>query len=68
MKTLKIPINCGDKTCFKSYGVHCRYLFAQHFGTYWFCGLLHSEDRQELIEKDGWLQRCPECLKHEKEE
>lgn len=63
MPILKIGIHCGATTCASEPGKFCRYLGASHFGTSPECLLFPGEtSHTPLEEKDGWVQRCKECL------
>lgn len=65
MKKLAIVVNCGDTTCASSKGVFCHRLNKTRMGLgYYACSLfINSEGFQiRLHDKDGWIQRCPECL------
>lgn len=66
MKTLKIEIDCGDKTCASEPGKFCKYIRSRKYGQIHFCQLWHNEDGHgrplQMEEKDGWLLRRPECL------
>jgi hypothetical protein len=64
MKNLVISIECGEKTCAKEKGKFCCNVRTFRIGSFKYCGIWPGSD---LEEKDGWLQRCPECLKAEKE-
>ena len=61
MRTLKLLIVAGEKTCYEVKGKHCDYLRTSHFGQKFHCGIFN----QELQDKDGWLQRCQDCLSKE---
>jgi len=62
MKTLKIKIDCGDKTCSSDKGKFCRFEYASVTGSFPRCDLFDKP----LLDKDGgimgWLLRCKECL------
>jgi len=64
---LKLEIDCGEKTCAAEPGKFCPFMRTRRFGTIAFCLLWHDEDSMghpvHMEEKDGWLQRRPECLK-----
>jgi len=54
-----ITFEHGTKTCAVEPGKFCRWVGCTHFGTYPICTLFGSN----LYSDDGWLQRCPECIK-----
>jgi len=56
-------IKCGESTCASEPGVFCPYVQTRSFGTKYLCG----EFDQKLVDQDGWLQRCPACLKAQQE-
>ncbi len=60
---IKKTIFCGEKTCAIEPGDFCAELGTKNFGTRPWC-LLFGED---LYERDGWVQRCPQCLIAESE-
>jgi len=64
MKILQIPINCGKSTCAKSPGNFCQFFGTIKFGTIPACRLFPTNENSytKLEEKDGWTQRCNECL------
>jgi hypothetical protein len=72
MPTLKLEIECGEKTCASEPGKFCKWLRTARFGSIWTCqifcecgtildGKIYPDS---LEEKDGWIQRHPECLKN----
>lgn len=54
----KIEFHHGDKTCAVAPGKFCMFERVSGFGTRFECSLCESE----LFFKDGWLQRCPQCI------
>lgn len=58
---LKIPIECGELTCASSPARFCPYVVSSGDKTE--CWLF----RAWLIRKNGWLQRCDQCLFYEDE-
>lgn len=70
MPTLKFEIECGKETCAKEPGKFCRFLNSTGYGAFWHCYLFskYVDPRgnclEDLEEKDGWVQRHPECLKN----
>ena len=63
MRTLSIPINCGEKTCASAPGVFCKQIRTLKYGQIWICNIFEKE----LEIKNGWTQRCDQCLQHEGE-
>lgn len=67
-KTLKIDIECGEKTCASAPLKLCEFFGSMEFGQVPVCLLfLSGEDNKfsshtVLEEKDGWTQRCSRCL------
>lgn len=62
LRRLAIAINAGEKTCASEPGIFCQQVRTRRFGTRFVCALF---DHAELRDKDGWLQRLPECLARE---
>lgn len=64
-KFIKFEIDCGETTCAIVPGKFCKFVGAARFGTIPVCRLFSSSNDSytELIDKDGWLQRCDSCLK-----
>jgi hypothetical protein len=64
-QTLKIEIECGEKTCASEPGKFCFYFGRVKFGQVPTCCLFPSVDQPwiRLEDKDGWVQRCEVCLK-----
>ncbi len=67
-----MPFDSGPTTCAKftedgSDSVMCPEVGTTHFGTVWVCRRFPSKDNSHTVlgEKDGCLQRCPECLRAE---
>ena len=54
-----LKFECGDKTCAVRKGEFCQFTRSKRFGTKFECYLFQVD----LFDKDGWLQRCSECLK-----
>jgi hypothetical protein len=54
-----ITFTHGAKTCASEPGKFCHWCISRHFGTRQVCMLFYDEP---LYDKDGWLQRCPECI------
>jgi hypothetical protein len=63
-RILSIEIDCGDSTCADSVGSFCTYTGSRYFGCIAICFLF----QKDLVSKDGWLQRCEECISYEKRE
>ena len=61
--TIKTDIVCGETTCASEPGVFCGELGAKALGTKPHC--LHFDE--QLVDVDGWVQRCDRCLRAEKE-
>lgn len=49
----------GEKTCASAPGIFCRFQGAMALGTKPVCMLFKYTP---LYDKDGWLQRCPQCI------
>jgi hypothetical protein len=64
MVKVTLSYECGETTCATEPGKFCRFLGAIHFGQVPVCMLF---DNRELQEKEGWTQRCEECLEAEQE-
>ena len=54
-----ITFEHGEKTCASAPGIFCRFQGVMGFGTRPVCMLFNNET---LYDKDGWLQRCPQCM------
>ena len=69
-KKLSIKINSGNLTCANMPGKFCVFLGAVKFGLVPVCRLFPSTDRSYtfLEDKDGWVQRCDECLQNDPEQ
>ena len=67
-RTLTLVIECGATTCASTPGVFCKQMGMRKFGQVPVCMLFHDGDVRdiELVELDGWVQRCPECLAAER--
>lgn len=69
-RVLEVPIQCGETTCAAAPGKFCPQLRVSRFGSDHSCKLFseqgHKGRWESLEEKDGWLQRHPDCLKLEK--
>ena len=50
---------CGETTCAVKLGQFCRFFGAKRFGQQPWCKWFDVE----LHDKEGWVQRCPDCLK-----
>lgn len=68
-KTLSIEIACGETTCASEPGKFCPFVGTAMLGSQSICCLFPSEHRSFTVleDKDGWLQRCKDCLRYEKE-
>lgn len=72
-RTLQIKINCGEKTCASVPGKFCRFCGSRRLGSMPVCMLFPAKNpgrknvggRTDLEMKDGWTQRCDDCLKAE---
>lgn len=51
-------IECGETTCASEPGEFCRFLQYNPFGDDGSCYFFGK-----VFDKDGWIQRHPECLK-----
>jgi len=71
-RVLEIPIQCGDTTCASEPGKFCPQLRTARFGSTFTCKLFseqeYKEKWEELPEKNGWIQRHPDCVKMERKE
>ena len=54
-----LMLEMGEKTCAAEPGKFCRMVRTRSFGQKFLCALYETD----LFDEDGWLQRCPECLK-----
>lgn len=54
-----ITFEHGENTCASVPGTFCRFLGTMGWGTKPVCMLFENEP---LFNKDGWLQRCPQCM------
>jgi len=59
MMEATIKFEMGERTCAVVYGDFCRFFATTRFGTVPFCSLFNGP---ALYEKNGWVQRCKECL------
>ena len=65
-----INYECGKKTCAIEPGKFCRFVaVGDILGQKYLCTLFRKVDEvtgtiefQELVDVDGWFQRCPQCL------
>jgi hypothetical protein len=66
--TIKLHIQCGEKTCAYESGKFCHYFGTIHFGQIAVCRLFPTEHNTftDLKEENGWTLRCDECLKASK--
>ena len=72
-KVIAIKITSGDKTCANKPGDFCKYLGSIKFGSISVCMLFPNNNNNNTLkgdtsytileEKDGWVQRCEDCLK-----
>lgn len=62
-----IEIECGETTCASEPGKFCKYLARMSFGRIPVCTFFSNEiagfTRLYEDEPNGWLRRCPQCLK-----
>lgn len=73
MKTrITLEIECGETTCAIEPGRFCRFLGSKKFGSISVCMLFPDPDGRGsdtmVWDKDGWVQRCPACLRAAVEE
>lgn len=54
-----ITFQTGKTTCAYDPKKFCKFVSTKSCGTQYICGLFE----QKLHDKEGWLQRCPECLR-----
>lgn len=62
MRTLKLEINCGEKTCAAEPKVFCTFLRSRMDGSNPFCHLFEQRLRDTNGDGMGWVLRCKECL------
>lgn len=64
MKTYTVNVNCGTQTCATEPGQFCDHLGVTNFGVRAVCKLFQTTCGQDVVlkDKDGWLQRCQQCL------
>jgi hypothetical protein len=55
-----VKTQCGKKTCASKQGKFCIFV-RTYMGCKWSCGLFNGVKLYD--NEDGWLARCPECLK-----
>ena len=71
---IKLPIECGDKTCAAEPSKFCRFFGGVRFGTVPVCLAFPREGSDgtwsfpELDVVDGWTQGCTACLDAEMRE
>ena len=65
---LSFEITCGESTCAYESGKFCKFIGTVQLGTVPVCRLFCDGYSSYTIlkEKDGWVQRCDECLKKAK--
>jgi len=68
-RNILFKITSGDKTCSSSYKKFCKYVSTIKMGKIWVCRLFPSDKNSYTIleDKNGYLQRCPECKNNEQE-
>jgi hypothetical protein len=65
---LRLPLNCGDKTCASEPGKFCKFMLTRHFGQDFYCQIFGPVDmrgRPESLPQSGpygWTLRWPECI------
>ena len=59
-----LKTKCGENTCASEPGKFCRFFATKSFGTTMWCSWFNVR----LLDKDGWVQRAPECKEMFKEE
>ena len=70
-RILQISIDCGETTCASEPGKFCAFVGSRRFGSIPVCMLFPDPNSTyktpggttNLMTLNGWLQRCPECLK-----
>lgn len=67
IRKLQVEIVCGKTTCASEPGKFCFYVSSRKEGTIPICALFPNRSKTftELKFENGWLQRCPTCLKSE---
>ncbi len=63
-RTLRVEIECGETTCASEPGKFCEFFGSRNFGSVPVCALFPAGDSTwtDLEEKDGWTQRCSQCI------
>jgi hypothetical protein len=66
-RVLQIKIESGETTCASEPGKFCQFVGIRGIGTQYACRLFPSSDDScsRLEDRDGWLQRLPECIESE---
>ena len=66
-RVLRIKIEAGETTCASEPGKFCQFVGVRGMGTQHLCLLFPSNDSSysRLEDRDGWLQRLPECMESE---
>lgn len=61
---LNLTIECGTTTCASEPGKFCRFVQTTTFGQHYLCGAFRDASGSfvDLFDKDGYLQRCKQCL------
>ena len=67
MRTLKINVRCGEKTCAEAPGRFCRFFGARIDGSQPGCALFGAPLFDENGGVEGWIQRCFDCLEADEE-
>jgi hypothetical protein len=62
-RKLEIEVECGETTCASEPGKFCRYARWKLDGSNPNCAMF---GRNLYVGRDGWVQRCDECLSAEK--
>lgn len=59
-----LEIEAGETTCASEPGKFCHFIGATRLGLSAVCTLFRDEEGHilQLFDKDGWVQRCPQCL------
>lgn len=67
MRILEIKIEAGATTCAIEPEQFCQFVGVRRMGTQHVCRLFptNADSYSPLEDKDGWLQRLPECIESE---
>lgn len=63
---VKLPVSSHPWRCIDEDGTYCPHITVSNFGTRWHCQLF-TLGNDELPERDGCLERHPECVANQVE-